>query len=181
MLNVVVLDKVEIVKFLGQKWTVWLRDIVIGGLLISAILFWQSLDMVERDGSVTAINTQLPSLKGESIPLFQDGKKTLVYFFAPWCQVCHLSIGNLEYLDQSKVNIVRIALDYESVGSVEEFANKHEIQSDILLGNSAIKDQFNVSAYPTYYLLDADRKIIGGSKGYSTAAGLKLREYLSSN
>ena len=120
-------------KLFGQKWTVWLRDIVIGGAVITAILFWQSLDMVERDGSVAIPNTELPTLSGGSNALFKQGKQTLVYFFAPWCQVCHLSIGNLEYLDESNVNIVRIALDYESVDAVKQFALDHEIQSEILL------------------------------------------------
>ena len=157
-----------------------MRDIAIGGIIISAILYWQSLDMVDRDGSVAIPNTELPTLAGNTDTLFKEGKQTLVYFFAPWCQVCHSSIGNLEYLDESSVNIVRIALDYESVSSVKKFAVDHDIQSEILLGNGSIKHKFKVSAYPTYYLLDAEQKIIGGSKGYSTAAGLKLREYLLS-
>jgi len=168
-------------KFLGQDWTTWLRDIAIGGVIIAGVLFWQSLDMVERDGSVRIPNTVLPTLEGNTSPIFDDDKQTLVYFFAPWCQICHLSIGNLEYLDESNVNIVRIALDYETVDDVAEFAQRHDINSQIMLGNAAVKHTFKVSAYPTYYLLDTQQNIIGGSKGYSTAAGLKLREYLLNN
>ena len=168
-------------KFLGQHWTKWLRDIAVGGAIISAVLFWQSLDMVERDGSVRIPNTVLPTLAGDTSTLFSENdKQTLVYFFAPWCKVCHLSIGNLEYLDESNVNIVRIALDYESISDVEDFVQTHEINSQIMLGNAAVKHKFKVSAYPTYYLLDENQQVIGGSKGYSTAAGLKLREYILS-
>lgn len=167
-------------KFLGQHWTTWLRDIAIGGAIIAGVLFWQSLDMVERDGSVRIPNTVLPTLDGGQSSLFLEDKQTLVYFFAPWCQVCHLSIGNLEYLDESNVKIVRIALDYESVNDVAAFAKQHDINSQIMLGNAAVKHKFKVTAYPTYYLLDENQNIIGGSKGYSTAAGLKLREYLLS-
>jgi thiol-disulfide isomerase/thioredoxin len=167
-------------QMLTQKWSSWLRDIAIGAVLIGLVFYWQSQDMVETDGSIAIANTRLPVLSGETDFLFVQGKQTLVYFFAPWCQVCHLSIGNLDYLDESNVNIVRIALDYESANSVTQFAQQHNISSDIFLGNESIKQTFKVTAYPTYYLLDTEQNIIGGSKGYSTAVGLKLREYLLS-
>ena len=167
-------------QMLTQKWSIWLRDIAIGASLIALVFYWQSADMVETDGSIAIANTRLPALSGETDFLFTQGKPTLVYFFAPWCQVCHLSIGNLDYLDESNVNIVRIALDYESVSSVTQFAQQHNIRSEIFLGNERVKQTFKVTAYPTYYLLDSEQNIIAGSKGYSTAVGLKLREYFLS-
>ena len=166
-------------KLFGQAWYIWLRDFVIGGAIIALILAWQSRDMLEQDGSITPGNQLLVNLEGHSEPLLSEDKPTLVYFFAPWCQVCHLSIGNLEYIENDNVKIVRVALDYESVEDVSAFAQRHDINSSILLGNQAIRDEFNVTAYPTYYLLDADQRIVGGSKGYSTAAGLKLRAWLN--
>lgn len=162
----------------GQKWTLWVRDIAIGGLIIAALLMWQSRDMLEKDGSVAIVDQELPTLSGEVQTLLADNKPTLVYFFAPWCQICHLSIGNLSYIDNDNINIVRVALDFNTPEEVAEFARDHEITEPILLGNRQVQQQFNISAYPTYYLVDGDHNIVGGSKGYSTAAGLKLREWL---
>ena len=166
-------------KLLGQAWYIWLRDIAIGGVLIALVLAWQSRDMLKQDGSVAPQNQVLVTLDGERMRLLSDEKPTLVYFFAPWCQICHLSIGNLEYIENDNIRIVRVALDYDSVEAVEHFAQQHDIESPILLGNNAIRSAFNVTAYPTYYLLDSEQRIVGGSKGYSTAAGLKLRAWLN--
>lgn len=165
-------------KLAGQKWTLWVRDIVIGGIIIAAVLAWQGRDMLDQDGSVTIPHQVLPTLQGQPSPLLASDTPTLVYFFAPWCQICHLSIGNLEYVNNDNIKIVRVALDYANIEDVQDFATQHEISSPILLGNNQLKQQFNVNVYPTYYLLNAESEIIGGSKGYSTAAGLKLREFL---
>jgi hypothetical protein len=59
---------------------------------------------------------------------------TLIYFFAPWCQVCSLSISNLAYLGPEKINIVRMALDYSHVEEVQDFANQQNITSQIFWG-----------------------------------------------
>lgn len=163
---------------LGQRWTTWIRDILIGGLIILVVLAWQSRDMLTTDGEVTINNRLLTPLFGNPQYLLTDNQRTLVYFFAPWCQICHLSIGNLEYINSSSVAIRRIALDYHSINEVLAFAEEHNIRKDIFLGNDKLKNEFNVTAYPTYYLLDETGTVIGGSKGYSTAMGLKLRELL---
>ncbi|MBT0586548.1 redoxin domain-containing protein [Alteromonas oceanisediminis] len=168
-------------KLFGQKWTVWVRDIAIGGVIIAAVLAWQSRDMLATDGSIAIPPTTLMSLDGEPTPLFREGQQTLVYFFAPWCQVCHLSIGNLEYVSSDSIHVVRVALEYADEQAVADFAAEHEINSPILLGDDSLRNMFNVTAFPTYYLVDTDRTILGGSKGYSTAAGLKLRAYLNAH
>ena len=165
----------------NKNWSAWLRDILLGGVLISVALSYQSSTLIERDGTVYIPNTELQTLMGETVNLFEEDKQTLVYFFAPWCQVCHLSIGNLEYVDPSKVNVVRIALDFDDVSDVRTFAQQHEITAPILLGNPLLKRTFEVSAYPSYYIVNKEQMIIGGTKGYSTAVGLKLRAYFLPN
>jgi thiol-disulfide isomerase/thioredoxin len=103
----------------------------------------------------------------------------LIYFFAPWCKVCSLSIGNLEYLNSDKINIVRVALDYSNVEAVQNFAAKHNISNQILLGHEGLKQQFKIQGYPTYYIIDDQQKVMAKSFGYSTALGLKLRQLFS--
>ncbi|WP_100640848.1 thioredoxin fold domain-containing protein [Alteromonas facilis] len=163
----------------GQKWTIWVRDILIGGAIVIAVLLWQQRDMLTSNTSVGVNNRHYATTHGTSEPLLADGKPTLVYFFAPWCQVCHLSIGNLEYIDNENIRIVRVALDYASEDDVLAFAQQHNIQAPILYGNEQLKSQFKVDAYPTYYMVNASHEIVSGTRGYSTAVGLKVREYLT--
>jgi thiol-disulfide isomerase/thioredoxin len=96
---------------------------------------WQSRNMLDVDSNMVVEYQLLVGLDGRMSELIKPDKPTLIYFFAPWCKVCSLSIGNLEYLDTNKLNIVRVVLDYSNVESVHIFAEKHNISSQILLGH----------------------------------------------
>ena len=161
------------------KWHIWLRDLLVLCVIFFAANEWQSRDMLEVDANLVLDNQVLVGLDGQTESLVKADKPTLLYFFAPWCKVCSLSIGNLEYLDFDKVNIVRVALDYSNVEEVRSFADKHNITSQILLGHDGLKQQFKVKGYPTYYIVDDQQKVLARSYGYSSALGLKLRRVFS--
>lgn len=140
---------------------------------------WQGRHLLESDGSVTISGLTLPSLKGELVSMEKNGKPTVIYFFAPWCKVCALSIGNLQYLNADKVNVITVALDYSTVEEVQQFVSDHDVSAEVLLGTNRQKHQFNIKAYPTYYVLDKDHKVVSSSMGYSSALGLKFRKLWS--
>ncbi|GAB5378913.1 MAG: hypothetical protein Alis3KO_01530 [Aliiglaciecola sp.] len=166
-------------KITKKKLLTGLGELAIMGLIIYAISNWQSRNLLDDDGSVIIENQSLVSLNGEVDPLFEENKRTLIYFFAPWCKVCELSINNLDYLNDSDLNVVRVALDYRLENDVAEFVSNNDVEGKVLLGSNNLKSQFQIPGYPTYYLLDEQRKIIGHSFGYSTALGLKLKNFLN--
>lgn len=163
-------------KLLSKKWFMWARDIVLLTLIVFGVMAWQSKDMLSTDGSVRVNQQNLVSLQGKVTPLLSDEKPNLIYFFAPWCRICALSIGNLDYLNTDKVNIVVVALDYAAKEEVIDFVKEHDISSTVLLGQNELKSEFAIQGYPSYYLVDKNYKVISSSFGYSTAVGLKLRE-----
>lgn len=120
---------------------------------------------------------EIPTLMGESISLNAKGKTTILYFFAPWCQVCHASIGNLQALYQKneQFDVIAIALDFTSNQEVMKFTSQHQLTFPIALGNEAIKQTFEISGYPSYYVLNEENVIIAKSMGYSSELGLYLR------
>ncbi|MDT0596630.1 redoxin domain-containing protein [Glaciecola petra] len=159
-----------------SNWRVWLRDTVIVAVIISAVSLWQSRNMLSSDGSIHIPQQNLVSLTGKVEPMLAENKPNLLYFFAPWCKICSLSIGNLTYLNPDSVNVVVIALDYSSREEVEAFVIEHELNTRVFLGHEALKQQFKIQGYPSYYLVNEDQKISSSVYGYSTAIGLKLRE-----
>lgn len=161
------------------KWHIWLRDVIFLCVVVFAVNAWQSRNMLDVDSNVLVDGQLLVGLDGQTSSLINSDKPTLLYFFAPWCKVCSLSIGNLEYLNPDQVNIVRVALDYSNVEEVQQFADKHNISSQILLGHKGLKQQFKIQGYPTYYIMDEQQKVLAKSYGYSTALGLKLRQVFS--
>jgi len=139
--------------------------------------------MLATDTPLTDIATstinidKVPSLMGNTVSLNAQGKTTILYFFAPWCQVCHASIGNLQALYQKNENfeVIAIALDFTNHQEVMKFTSKHQLTFPIALGNEAIKQTFEISGYPSYYVLNEENVIIGKSMGYSSELGLYLR------
>ena len=119
----------------------------------------------------------VPTLMGDTVSLSSQGKVTVLYFFAPWCQVCHASIGNLQILFQENENldVIAIALDFTSKDEVMRFTSKHQLTFPIALGNEAIKQSFAITGYPSYYVVDVNNEIKAKSLGYSSELGLYLR------
>lgn len=119
----------------------------------------------------------LPTLMDETITLASTGKKTVLYFFAPWCKICHISISNLQsiYMDNDQLDVIAVALDYSNEQEVADFSAQHRLNFPIALGNEKIKSQFKVQGYPSYYVIDEQNVITAKSMGYSSQLGLYLR------
>lgn len=120
---------------------------------------------------------KVPTLMGDTVSLNAQGKTTILYFFAPWCQICHASIGNLQALFEKneQLDVIAIAMDFTSNDEVMRFTSQHQLTFPIALGNEAIKQAFEITGYPSYYVLNEENVIIGKSMGYSSELGLYLR------
>ena len=157
-----------------------LRDIAVFVAVIVAITAWQSRHLLDSDGTVELNNIRLVDLSGGTENLLTGEKQTLLYFFAPWCKICSMSIGNLDYLSSENINIVTVAMDYESVEEVQLFVDENQVKSLVLLGTQDLKSNFNINGYPTYYLINEQSQVISSSFGYSSALGLKLTQFFNS-
>ncbi len=157
------------------KKNTWVRDILFGLLIIFGFIAYQNRNLLDDDGSIQISSQNFITISGDMYSLAPSDKKTLVYFFAPWCAVCKMSISNLDVVDTNEYKVVRIALDYQSVEEIEAFAKDAGVKGTVLLGGEQHKQRFNVSGYPTYYILDEQLQVISHDMGYSTSLGLKLR------
>lgn len=159
----------------------WLIDVTVIVFIFGAIKWWQTKDLLPDKTAVSVASIEkLPVVDGSlgQVDWSQD-KPTLIYFFAPWCSVCHYSIGNLNELrisySESKLRIFIIALDYKDISEVQEFLGNHDLDIPVLLGNQQISQYFNVGAFPTYYLINNSNQVVSKNVGYSTEIGLRLR------
>jgi len=119
----------------------------------------------------------VPTLMGETVSLNSQGKTTVLYFFAPWCQICHMSIGNLQalYEKNEHLDVVAVALDYTSIDEVMDFTKQHQLTFPIALGNEEIKHTYSISAFPSYYVINENNTVVDKSMGYTSELGLYLR------
>lgn len=147
--------------------------------VVTGVSHWQTRHMLLADGSAQIAPMQLVSLEGQIVSMTAEGKRTLVYFWAPWCSVCALSIASLRAIDNDKLHLVTVAMDYNSIEAVQAFVDKHHIQSSVLLGTAQLKKTFQIQGYPSYYLLDEKGRVVARSFGLNTSLGIKLKDWLS--
>ena len=175
-------------KLLNSKWKTRFkrlaRDMALVLLVFAALDFWNRRGLLEnrqlwREG-VQATNVSLMSMDGDTQQLLEPGKTHFIYFFAPWCQVCGLSIGNLQDkalggdFDES-VRFRFVALDYEDRESVAQFVTDHQLRVPVYLGDRALRDAFAINAYPTIYIVSDTGEVLSHSVGYTSSFGLLLR------
>lgn len=158
----------------------WGKQLAIFAVIFFAISRWQQKDMLDQGETITEPQLSLLSVEGEATHIqFDNGKEdSLVYFFAPWCGVCHASIDNLEEIYRSApeaLNIFVVALDWRSIEEVDEFLSHHQLSMPVLLGTRKVQRDFQVSAFPSYYFISRDAEIQSRNMGYSTELGLNMR------
>jgi thiol-disulfide isomerase/thioredoxin len=154
-------------------------EAVVIAVILTGIYTYQSRDLLPADLQ-QAPALSAPMLAGGFYDLTQHtASTTLVYFFAPWCKICAASSGNIDSLrslrDENELNILLVALDWQTEAEVHEYVDRHEITLPILLGDRRIARAWNIYAFPTYYVLDREQRVIRRDLGYSTFAGLWWR------
>ena len=122
----------------------------------------------------------LPVLSGPPIML-EDlrGHLVLLYFFAPWCKVCDLSISNLNWVrkfrDEESGALFAVALYYTDLQSVETFLECYALDVPVLLSTPELLNSYRIRSFPTVYALNEPGHIDGSSVGYATTIGLWWR------
>jgi peroxiredoxin len=159
-----------------------LKSIILNLLVIvlafAAVSLWQNRNLLGV--SEKAPNFSLESLDGTAFTLDTSGKKkTVLYFFAPWCTVCTLSSHNIvsirEALDPNDVIIYAVGLSYSRKEEVKQFAEEHRLTVPVLLGSENVQKDYKIEAFPTIYIIDRKGEISSRVVGYTTELGLRAR------
>jgi len=134
-----------------------------------ALLLWLTLAPLSTATAVEAINFNFTDTSGKHYRLSDlKGKWVLVNFWAPWCPPCWKELPDLDDLQKQRADIVviGIAMDYNTVDSVEYLLKKHKVSFPIVMGgrsrdeNNPIKQVGPVPFYPTSYLYAPDNQMV---------------------
>jgi peroxiredoxin len=158
-----------------------LANVAIAGLVFFAATAFQTRDMLATERQ-PAPPLRGATLGGDNYDLaFAAGRPALVYFFAPWCRVCGASADNLVRLrrlrDQSDLEIVAVALDWQSLDELRDYSARHDLNVPVVLGSAQLARDWRIYAFPTYYVLDSRQRVARRDLGYSTQLGLWWRSF----
>jgi thiol-disulfide isomerase/thioredoxin len=173
-------DQQKIRQFLKQRTGLFLNVLFFVAVFLAVSTF-QARNMLSTSGTV-APPLIAPLLRGGSYDIATAGERpVLVYFFAPWCKFCAVSSDNLTRLrrlrDEDSLEILTVAVDWQDLDEIRDYVDRHELDLPVVLGDSQVAQDWNVYAFPTYYVLDSDRRIRRRDLGYSTQFGLWWRTW----
>ncbi len=170
----------------GRKRAGRLRSLITNALVIVAlfvgVMAYQTRNMLPA-GDRFAPELRGMTLAGEAYDLADAGSRpALVYFFAPWCKVCAASAGNLDRLrrwrDEAEFEIVAVALDWGAAEDVRAYVERHDLDLPVVLGDAGVARNWQIYAFPSYYVLDSEHRIARRDVGYSSQLGLLWRAWM---
>lgn len=122
----------------------------------------------------------LPSWQGKTLSIADaEGKPLVINFWASWCGPCKDEIPVLNSLYQKHHNQFQLygvnLTDTDTMGAMKAFMRDYEITYPVLLDKKGkVQNMYNVNAFPTTYLINADGTIVKKMKGF--AGGDRLKE-----
>jgi peroxiredoxin len=161
------------------------RSLLLNGVFFLAVFIvvttFQSRNMLATGGQA-APELRGMTLDGGPYDLGDTGSRpVLVYFFAPWCKICAASADNLNRLrrwrSESELEMVAVALDWSEAEEVRDYVERHELDITVVLGDSSVARQWQIYAFPSYYVLDSEHRIARRDIGYSSTLGLLWRAW----
>ena len=158
-----------------KSWTINIA------LLLCVYFAVQSYQGRHTQQSGPAPDIQAKDINGQNISLKQyQGKATLVYFWATWCNICSMT----------RNSIYNIAQDHPVISIASQSGNDDEIQAyqqhhkfDVTIINDKAGDlstTYGINAFPTIFVLDAQGNISDVEIGLSSEWGLRLRLWWAS-
>ena len=159
----------------------WLPEAIVFVVIFGGVHLYRTQDMLNADYE-PAPSLSLNSLNGDLV-LLEANRPALVYFFAPWCNICAASAHNLRNLQklrgEDELQVLLVALDWQDADEVQAYVDRHELDVRVLLGTPRTARQWGVSVFPTYYILDDELRVAHRDYGYSTLLGLWIRSVLA--
>ncbi|MEA2107588.1 MAG: redoxin domain-containing protein [Bacteroidota bacterium] len=100
-----------------------------------------------------------------------DSKLILLQFTSVSCGPCRVSVpflnGLLAEYPNEQVAIIAIECTAKSVRAIKHYREVNEIKYPLLKSNDEVKENYQVSSFPVFYLMDENREVVHVSKGYA--------------
>jgi len=163
----------------GNYWGSLAFDVFLIVVAFSLVSMWQTRNLPDDEHTPALEAVWLDDMKADSVMV--SGEVGVVYFFAPWCFYCRHSIDNLDKLIKSgKLPWARVvALEYGHLDEVREFLKETGVNLPVLLGSQQTTQDWQIQAFPTYFVIDKTGQIVSRSVGYSTSIGLQTRVWMN--
>jgi len=159
-----------------RKWLEkrWVQNV--GWALAMVAIFvgvnWYKTRSMVRTGPAPAFTLQ--NLDGETRTLKSyEGTPTVLFF---WNSD---TISRVAHAYDGEADVVSVVVDWGTMKKIREHVADHDVDYEVLLGDQKTVEAYDVTAFPTIYVLDSDGNVSSTLVGYTTELGLRSRLFLA--
>jgi thiol-disulfide isomerase/thioredoxin len=161
-----------------KRWRGWLIDALVLVLIVGAVQWWQTRNMLEGPAPALPLETA-PLLFPEHLLPAEPGQPQLVFFWADWCPVCRLELGTLESLSRD-YRVITVASQSGDAQQLAAFMAGEGISFPVLVDPDGVLFQaWRAPGFPAAFVLDGQQRIRFRLMGYSSSWGIRLRLWLA--
>jgi len=153
----------------------WLLQACILLIVLFSIHLWQTRNVASGPAPPLLGRT----LQGDPFDLAAAEGPILVHFWATWCPVCRLELGNIDAL-HPEYGVITVAMMSGSDGEILQYLRDKEVDFPVISDPGGhIASSWGVTAVPASFVLDGQGNIRFTEVGYSTSRGLRARLWLA--
>lgn len=160
-----------------SRWFRWSVDILLFLVVLAGFSAWQARDLINKNEPAPQFS--LTDMEGDLHSLSDyEGARTFVVFWAPWCAVCGAesdNVGRVKRMLGDRLNVISVVLDFQNRESIREFMDEQNVDYPVLIGTDEVRDGYNISAFPSIYVINADGTIRRATVGYTSTIGMLWR------
>jgi len=106
---------------------------------------------------------------------FSKAKPTLVHYWATWCPTCKLEAANIDLLS-NYFEVVSIVVKSGSDEEIKQWMSERNYNFKVVNDeNGFLSNAAQISAFPTTFIYDKDKKLIFSDVGYSSTFSMFLK------
>jgi len=102
-------------------------------------------------------------------------KPILIHIWATWCPTCKVEASNIQTLSEN-FEVLTIAVKSGTNEEIRAYLKENDYDFNVVNDESGfISSDFKVSAYPTTFIYDKNKKLVFSEVGYTSTLGMWLR------
>ena len=162
------------------RWKRGLRTAIVYTLIFVVVSFGANLWLTRDQTSGPAPEIYGQDLQGKWVThlLQNSDRPVLLYFFAEWCPVCKFQHDAISRIAEDH-QVLAIAMQSGDTDNVRQYAQQAGLEMPVINDiRGTTSRSYGVNGVPASFVVDRQGQIRFSTRGYATAAGLRLRLWL---
>ncbi|TGK17862.1 TlpA family protein disulfide reductase [Leptospira fluminis] len=146
-------------------------------LLLAATFFLAWFRAVDTKPVLSLDGMEFRNLSGKKAEL--QGKTTVVYFWATWCEVCTVNLPVVKWYasilkDRTGFSFLSVE-EGENQAALNDYIRTKGVDFPVIQGNPMLLRDWRIGGYPSFYILDGGGNVRFAESGIMSPFGMFLR------